>query len=81
LKLAEVVSIYDKNASDIPAMLREAADKIESGEVPTRAIIGVAIDPDGDLTIYGWGQTDSMDALALLQLAVVKHAAGILGDG
>jgi hypothetical protein len=57
LKLAEVVSLYDKNASDIPAMLRQAADNIETGE-----------------------GTDSMNALAVLHLAAVKHAQAMIDD-
>lgn len=79
-KLAEVVTLYAQNASDIPAMLRRAADRIESGEVPTKAIIAVSVDADGLRTIYGWGETDSIHSLATLTLATHQLAQQMVGD-
>lgn len=77
--LAEVVTLFESNASDIAAMLRQCADSIDEGANP-KSIVAVVTEEDGDLTIYGWGATDSMNSLATLQLAVVKHARSMLGD-
>ena len=56
-KLAEVVSLYDHNASDIAAMLRDAADSIETEEAEafqrTRCIVAVQIFEDRDIKVYG----------------------------
>ena len=72
--LAEVVTLYSENASSIPAMLRQAADAIETesaeGFDPTRAMIAVQISESGQIQIYGWGNTDSMHALATLQRGI-----------
>lgn len=82
--LAEVVTLFEKNASDIPAMLRQAADNIEQwrndGETSVKAMVAVSIDDDGDLQIYGWGETDSPHSLATLQMAVTKLSLRMLGQ-
>jgi hypothetical protein len=78
-RIAEVSTLYETNASEIPAILRQAAKSIE--EEPIKAMIGIAVDNDGGLALYGWGQTDSMDTLATLQLAIVQHANAMLGNG
>ena len=69
--LAEVIPIYETNASDIAAMLRQCADSIDEGANP-KSIVAVATEADGSLAIYGWGRTDSMDSIATLQLALLK---------
>lgn len=83
MKLAEVHTLYEQNASDIPAMLRQAADNIEKwrerSETNIKTMIAVTVDEDGDVQVYGWGQTDSMDCLATLQLAIVKRSIAMLG--
>ena len=47
MKLAEVTPLYEHNASDIAAMLREAAESIETEEVEgfqrTRCMVAVQI--------------------------------------
>lgn len=70
--LAAVHTLYDSNTRSIPCMLRQAADSIE-GEVDdpecskTTAIVTVQITEDGQVQIYGWGETDDMHALAMLE--------------
>jgi hypothetical protein len=76
--LAAVATLYETNASDIAGMLRQCADSIDAGANP-QSIIAIATEDDGSLTIYGWGATNSMDALATLQLAVHKQARMMLG--
>lgn len=84
MKLAEVHTLYEENASDIPAMLRQSARSIETeaeeGYSPTRAMVAVQISEEGDVQIYGWGRTDSMDSLALLHLGIAQMTKHILGD-
>jgi hypothetical protein len=75
--LAEVMTLYETNASDIAAMLRQCADSIDAGANP-KSIIGVVTESDGSISLYGWGATDSMDTLATLQLATLQHAQGLL---
>jgi hypothetical protein len=78
--LAEVVTLYDKSAADIPAMLRMAADNIEAGDPAIKSMIAVTVGIDGSIMVYGWGETNSVDALATLQLAILKEGRRMLGD-
>jgi hypothetical protein len=79
MKLAEVVTLYETNASHIPDMLRKRADLIESQtENDDRAIamIAVEVTESGDLEIYEWGQTDNFHCLGVLAMASARLAAG-----
>lgn len=74
-KLATVHTLYDANASDVPAMLRKSADSIESetdDNDRTKAMIGVQVTHSGAVAIYGWGATDRFAAIGALQAAIVK---------
>ena len=71
MKLAEVITLYDKNASNIAAMMRDAADSIETEtdeDNQTEAVVAVQIAANGAVKVYGWGATDSMKAIATLEL-------------
>ncbi len=73
LKLVE--AIYEKNASDVPAMLRQAADNIEAETADddrTKSMISVQVTHDGVFAIYGWGACDRFTAIGVLQAAIVK---------
>lgn len=73
LKLVE--TIYDTNAADIPAMMRQAADSIESEtdeDDRTRAMIAVQVTHGGAIAIYGWGAAERFAAIGALQAAIVK---------
>jgi len=70
LKLAEIIPLYEKNARDIAAMLREAADAIEAEDDSfdrTKAICAVQITEGRQLKIYGWGETDIINSIGILQ--------------
>ena len=71
MKLAEVHTLYEANCRSIPDMLRQSADSIESeateGHSPTKAMVAVQLAENGDVEIYGWGDTDDLHALGLLQ--------------
>lgn len=70
MKLAEVHTLYETNARSIPDMLRQAADSIETeGEgdySPTKAMVAVQIAENGEIKVYGWGETDDMHAIGML---------------
>lgn len=74
MKLAEVHTLYETNYRSIPDMLRQAADSIETetaeGFSPTKAMVAVQITENGDVQIYGWGETDDVHALGVLQLGM-----------
>lgn len=71
--LAEVVTLYEQNASNIVAMLREAADNIERGDCsPVRSMTAVAELEGGGVMIYGWGATDTPRSIAILQLGLAQ---------
>jgi hypothetical protein len=80
MKLAEVSTLYETNCRSIPDMLRTAAASIESeadeGYSPTKTMIAVQISENGGVQVYGWGDTDELRALGLLQLGLTKLAAG-----
>lgn len=70
--LAEVVTIYERNSSDIAAMLRLVADNIEKGDPAVRSMVAVAELEEGGIQIFGWGKTDTPRTLAILQLGLAQ---------
>lgn len=83
--LAEVHTIYETNARSIPDMLRHSADSIESegpeGYARTVAMIAVQLSEDGDIQVYGWGQTTTIHALGVLTAGAQKIGGMILDTG
>lgn len=75
-KLAEVHTLYDVNCRSIPAMLRQAADSIETeaeeGYSPTKAMVAVQISENGQVQLYGWGETEIFHSIALLEIGKQK---------
>lgn len=69
LELANVTSIYETNAADVVAMLRQTADNIEGGN-EVDGMVAVAVDPDGNIAVFGWGRLNKRD-----------QAIGILARG
>ncbi len=66
-KLAEVVTLYETNPSDIVSMLREIADDIEEHN-DTQAIVCIRSTDEGIIP-YLWGRANTADALLLMELA------------
>ena len=70
-QLAEVTPLYETNCRSIPDMLRQSADSIEEekaeGYSPTVAMVAVQLSESGQVRIYGWGDTDDLRALGLLE--------------
>jgi hypothetical protein len=72
MKLAEIHTLYETNCRSIADMLRQAATSIEAEPdqddcSPTKAIVAVQLSEDGQVEIYGWGDTDDLHAIGLLE--------------
>lgn len=82
MKLAEVHTLYDTNCASIPDMLRQAAASIETeaeeGFDPTRAMVAVQIGEEGAVRVYGWGRTDTMHSIALLQAGAAQLIQNVI---
>lgn len=69
-ELSKVETLYSENCRDIPAMLRQSADNIETegpeGFARTTAMIAVQLTENGVVQVYGWGDTDTLRAIGLL---------------
>lgn len=79
--LAEVITLFSENASNIPAMLRQSANSIETetdADSRTVAMIAVQLAENGQVIVYGWGATDSMKAIATLELGKAKMVRELL---
>ena len=83
--LAEVHTIYETNARSIPDMLRQSADSIESegseGYANTIAMVAVQLTDNGDIQVYGWGNTTSIHALGVLHAGAQKIGSMVLDTG
>ena len=81
-KLSVVETLYDSNASNVPAMLRQAAASIESetdDDDRTKAMVAVQLSHDGTIAIYAWGAVDRFTAIGALQAGVAK-ACGVVRE-
>ena len=72
MALAEVRTLYETNMRSVPAMLRQAADSIESEAddddcSPTVAMIAIQLHENGAVQVYGWGDTSDLHALGLIE--------------
>lgn len=85
MALAEVRTLYESNCRSIPAMLRLAADSIESEDdddecSPTRAVAMIQLADNGCIEIYGWGDTDDLRCLGLLERGKHELLSILRGD-
>jgi hypothetical protein len=77
--VAEVITLYDSNANNIPAMLHKRAEMIEAeteADDRTVAMIAIAVTESGDLEIYGWGDTNDFHCLGVMAMASARLAIG-----
>ena len=83
--LAEVHTIYETNARSIPDMLRQSADSIETetveGYSPTVAMVAVQLSENGEIQVYGWGDTTTIHALGVLHAGAQKIGQMVLDTG
>lgn len=61
---------------DVPKCLRSLADKIERGELlPSAHCIVVSESPDGELSMFGYGEIGTLASeIGLLHMAALKMA-------
>lgn len=80
-KLAEVVSLYETNSRDIPAMLRKMADDIEGGTYGEVGEAAVVLCGD-TLEVFGWGAAqDGCSSATLLQAGAMRLIRAVEGHG
>ena len=66
------------SATDMSAMLRAAADRVDAGEYPDlQFIAAVFVNHDTTFRAYGWGKMSLLEAHGALALAVAK---GLVSD-
>ena len=83
--LAEVHTLYATNCRSVPDMLRDAATSIEGEDQdhPNRtvAMIAVQVTGQGEVQVYGWGETDMLHALGSLTAGSQKIGSIVLDSG
>ena len=83
-KLAEVKTIYESNARQIPEMMRKLAGEIESppipGAVPDQVLCIVRDSKTGLQNAYAWGNTDIQTSIAMLSIQQ-KRLSNIMDAG
>lgn len=83
-ELAEVHTLYETNCRSIPDMMRQAASTLESetdDDERTVAMVAVQLGEDGTVQIYGWGETDDLRAIGLLERGKHDLLATLAGEG
>lgn len=84
MALAEVRTLYESNVRSIPDMLEMAAASIASESEhddcsPTKAVCMIQLAENGEVQIYGWGDTDDLHCLGMIERG--KHELlNILAD-
>lgn len=83
-KLAEVKTLYESNARQIPEMLRKLAAEIENppvaGVKPDQVVCIVRDSRTGMQSAYGWGDTDLQTSMMMLTVQQ-KRFANIADQG
>jgi hypothetical protein len=69
--IAEVTTIYERNARDVVTQLRAAADSIEAGlPFDVRGAVFVLASRNTKVDVYSWGDLDNYSTLGVLSRAV-----------
>ena len=79
-QLAEVVPLYETNASDVVAMLRAFADEVEAGEHGENVHVVSVISTCDGLHVRGWGKLDGLTAIANLNLGLAQMVNRTLAE-
>lgn len=79
--VAEVKTIYERNARQIIQQLRQCADNLEAGYRPfdIRGAVLVIAGRTREVDVYSWGELDNFSTLGVLDRAKVKIHK-IIGD-
>lgn len=71
--MPELVSLDRVSLRDIPAMMRKLATAIENGEYgDVTAVVAVVLDDTdgGRPIVFGWGDTNDIHSIGVLQLGI-----------
>lgn len=77
-KFPKVVPLRDVCAKDIAAQFRRMADELDSGDIANFESMVAVGEFNGDVQIFGWGNTDGMRAIGLLSLGAARLNRDIL---
>lgn len=80
---ADIITLYQDNCADIPAMLKKAADNIEaetSDHDRTVSMVCLQVHESGDIQIFGWGAIHTRDCIALLEIGKHQLIQGEYGE-
>lgn len=81
-KLAEVVSLYEANSRDIPAMLRRLADDIEAGRYGDDVGEAACVILGDTMEVFGWGTVqDGASSATLLQAGAMRLIRAVESHG
>lgn len=67
-----VVPLREVSAKDIAGQFRRMAADIDAGEIGHIESMVACAEIDGEIQIFGWGNTDGMRATGMFSLAVAK---------
>jgi HJR/Mrr/RecB family endonuclease len=79
MKLEIVETIYETNARSIVDMLRETANSLEAetdDHDRTKAMIAVQVTKSGEVLVYGWGDTNQIEAIGSMTMALHEMCQG-----
>jgi hypothetical protein len=62
--------LYPHNYRDVVAMLRNAADRIESGDYAGVEEAALVLKMGDTVEVFGWGKSTLQSSLGLLQLGI-----------
>ncbi len=77
--VVRLVEVGRPDLNDIPARMEAVAASIRNGEVAPAAAVAVFIDESGELVVYGWGKTETIHSVGLLNLGAIWLATNALG--
>lgn len=73
--LAEVAKIHDSTLRDVPARLRELADRIERWQYEDLDTCAIVLAYDGSIAVLGYGDRSEHDTIGLTLLAGANFCA------
>lgn len=64
----QLVEFTGGSLADVADSMETAAADIRALAIPVVSAACITIDEDGQLAVYGWGRTDDVHSIGLLQL-------------
>lgn len=76
--MSNVTNLFERKVSDIPAMLRNMADRVEAGEVDATSMLTIAI--GDEIQFFNWGDSISpMEILGYIEYAKLEWIDDYIG--